>query len=1279
MVGSISVCFSQKSNDFSVTQSTNSLVGIDHTFTGFTKKLPSGRLIHFFRLDPGDQGNHVGNNGAIAKRFSDDDGATWSMPEIIYKDMYDDRIASGGILDNGEIIIFFGRYQCTSTWTGSYVDMDYISSTDNGETWSGIQFIENDGKSILMYDIFKIPGENGYFAASYGSYYADIRYSPDGHNWDSVYYKWDYRTTKELFPTEPFFTPLGNGKIIGLFRIEKVGVYQTISGDNGKTWSQLEPTNLANGAFCSMPFNVYDEKLNKLYTIVCDRRGADYDVINFNSGTWVYCNDPNVIFNDAKSYSNCHFVLRGNPNIFRFLGYPYATKTNDSTYLVIYSDCYKKSNGLEDADFYQFTINISKDVYIVKADQSISSNTNQSIPFDMKDYDLQAIASSNLPVTYTSSNDLIAQIVNGKIEPVGIGNCIITASQKGSDYFKPAQSVSINVAIVKANQKITVNPPSIVKYGDPDITNFANTSTNLPYILESSDTSIAKIESGKIKIVGCGTCFITIEQNGNEFYNPTTYSKSFIVEKLNQTIDFDLPPIVNANESITITSHASSNLPVEISSSDTSIAQYSDGKLLIKGSGICIITAQQNGNNIYTAANPIYKTLKIEKLNQTIDFDLPATVNVNDSALILTPQASSNLPVVITTSDSSVAIFKNGKLQIKGSGLCSISVSQQGNSIFNAAQSITKSLKVEKLNQSIEFSVPQIAYIGDTNIEIKTHSNSNLHVDVIISDTSILKYENTTLKTVGPGVCSITVQQKGNSIYNPAQSISKTIIILKRDQSIDSKISAVATFGDANVKLELNASSGLPIEYTSSDSSIISIQNGELQFKKVGICYITAKQDGNYMYRAAPTINTIVEIKKAGQIITCNTLSKAQYLDTNIQLIARASSGLPVSFESSDTSVVKIIDNKIHIVSAGSCRITAIQEGNNSYNAADSISQTFEVVKANQTISFYLPKDFTYGDSDYELSGISSSGLDVSYKTSDSSIATINGQKLHIIKPGICSIFAEQVGNKDFKSAEMVSVSISISKANQTLTFEQLPVMAYQDTIIKPIVHSNSNLAIVFESSDSSVAKIIKGNIVVVGAGSCLIKSIQNWDSLYNSASVSQMLMIEKSYQTILFKSLGTVYLKDSIIDPTVSSNSGLSVVLISSDTSVAKIIDGKIVLIGSGISYIKATQTGDKNYYKANQVIQKITVLEDSIKNEIATIKASSISVYPNPASNSLTINETKNAIIKIFDIKGTLWYQSFETEDQCVIDISKLIPGIYYVKILYANGYNSTLFNKQ
>jgi hypothetical protein len=600
-----SFCFSQSFNDFTITPNTGSLISIDHTFTGFTKKLPSGRILHFFRLDPGDNGNHVGNNGGIAKRFSDDNGLTWSMPEIIYKDEFDDRIGTGGILDNGEIIIFFARYNCTSQWGGYFVDMNYISSSDNGNTWTNRIFQENINKSVYMYDIFKIPGKTGYFAASYGGYYVDIRHSNDGHNWDSIYTKWDYSSSMQLAICEPMFTVLGNGKIIGLFRIDKLTIFQTVSGDNGQTWSALEPTNLANGFATSFPFQVYDERDKKVYTIVCDRRGADYDMNNFNSGTWIYSNDPDEIFTDAHNYGNCRFEPRGNPNLFRLLGYPYATKTNDSTYVVLYSDSYKKINNLEEADFYQFNINIDKDVY--QLNQTITFDSLQPIPFNNLGITMNAYASSMLPVTYTSSNETIVKIDNGKIIPVSVGTCVITVTQKGAPLFKPAPPISQTIIITKGNQTISFNSPPVVQYGDSAFAIIADVSSHLPYTVKTSDTSIAKLVNGKIKIMGAGTCFITVQQDGNNLYYPAmSVSKTLIVEKKNQTVDFQIPNFVTTDHpDFSINEHASSNLAVDISISDTSIAKFENGLLQIVGSGITVISANQMGNAFYNASPTI--------------------------------------------------------------------------------------------------------------------------------------------------------------------------------------------------------------------------------------------------------------------------------------------------------------------------------------------------------------------------------------------------------------------------------------------------------------------------------------------------------------------------------------------------------------------------------------------------------------------------------------------------------------------------------------------------
>ena len=40
-----------------------SLISADNVSAGFMVSLKSGRIIHFFRLDPGATGNHTGNNG----------------------------------------------------------------------------------------------------------------------------------------------------------------------------------------------------------------------------------------------------------------------------------------------------------------------------------------------------------------------------------------------------------------------------------------------------------------------------------------------------------------------------------------------------------------------------------------------------------------------------------------------------------------------------------------------------------------------------------------------------------------------------------------------------------------------------------------------------------------------------------------------------------------------------------------------------------------------------------------------------------------------------------------------------------------------------------------------------------------------------------------------------------------------------------------------------------------------------------------------------------------
>lgn len=85
---------------------------------------------------------------------------------------------------------------------------------------------------------------------------------------------------------------------------------------------------------------------------------------------------------------------------------------------------------------------------IVKEDQTIQFFTISNKVIGSDDFDPEAKASALLPVSYTSSNEEIATIVNGMVHIVGVGVATITATQDGDTYYNAAASVSQELRIV---------------------------------------------------------------------------------------------------------------------------------------------------------------------------------------------------------------------------------------------------------------------------------------------------------------------------------------------------------------------------------------------------------------------------------------------------------------------------------------------------------------------------------------------------------------------------------------------------------------------------------------------------------------------------------------------------------------------------------------------------------------------------------------------------------------------------------------------------------------
>jgi hypothetical protein len=104
----------------------------------------------------------------------------------------------------------------------------------------------------------------------------------------------------------------------------------------------------------------------------------------------------------------------------------------------------------------------------------------------------------------------------------------------------------------------------------------------------------------------------------------------------------------------------------------------------------------------------------------------------------------------------------------------------------------------------------------------------------------------------------------------------------------------------------------------------------------------------------------------------------------------------------------------------------------NAGNAADTVTRTVHVLKADQTITFGALSDKTYGDPDFSVSATAGSGDPVTFSASGN--CTVTGSTVHITGAGPCTITAHQAGNSNYNAAPDVPQSFNINKAATTTT-----------------------------------------------------------------------------------------------------------------------------------------------------------------------------------------------------------------------------------------------------
>lgn len=291
----------------------------------------------------------------------------------------------------------------------------------------------------------------------------------------------------------------------------------------------------------------------------------------------------------------------------------------------------------------------------------------------------------------------------------------------------------------------------------------------------------------------------------------------------------------------------------------------------------------------------------------------------------------------------------------------------------------------------------------------------------------------------GSLVAGTTYSYKVRAVNQTGQSafIGPVSAPAKQTQTVTFPAIAQKAAGDPPFTItNVTATSGLTaFTFTSSDTSVATVSGNTITIVAGGSATITAIQAGNGTFAAASATQILV-VGKSSQTITFNPLPGATLADPPFNLTATASSGLPVSYTSSVTTVATVSGNTVTIKGPGSTVITASQAGDtNSFNAAPNVTQTLTVAKADQTITFDPITTKTVGvDTSFAPGATSSSNLTVTYTSNNTAAATVSGGNITVLDGGVVTITANQAGNSTFNAAPPVSQVFTILKGPVFLT-----------------------------------------------------------------------------------------------------------------------------------------------------------------------------------------------------------------------------------------------------
>ena len=343
---------------------------------------------------------------------------------------------------------------------------------------------------------------------------------------------------------------------------------------------------------------------------------------------------------------------------------------------------------------------------------------------------------------------------------------------------------------------------------------------------------------------------------------------------------------------------------------------------------------------------------------------------------------------------------------------------------------VIKTFSIAKADQTITASDLSLTYPESGKITVSRNEGD---LSFTSSDTSIAGVDesgNVTAK--GAGTAEITIKAAATANYNEVEK-KVTVTIAKADQTITASDLSL-TFPNGG-KITASGNKG-KLTYTSSNTAVAAVDaSGNVTAKGAGTATITIKAAATSNYNAASEQVTVT-IAKAKQTITASNLSLT--FPKSGKITASGNEG-KLTYTSSKTSVATVdASGNVTAKGAGTAAITIKAAATSNYKAA-SKQITVTVAKAAQSITTKAKASSVAVGKTVAVTTTGAQGK-VSYKTSDTAIATVNASTGVVTarKVGTVKITATAAATSNYKAASKTVTIKVVPAATKSLKAENL-------------------------------------------------------------------------------------------------------------------------------------------------------------------------------------------------------------------------------------------------